>query len=368
MHTCCIFLDLKKAFDTADHYLLLQKLEITYGLRGIALDIMKSYLTNRQQYNKIDNKHSTKQNINCGVPQGSSLGPLLFILYINDLPLASLFSSTPFADDTMADKNLDTLEKRVNSELKLIDDWLQNNKLSLNYSKTCYLLFSKHLHISVNFKFSVHMNHSKIEKSNSVKCLGLLNDDKLNWSAQAQYLSLQLAKCCSMLYQARGYETEQTLIMLYHSCACSRIGYGITAWGTAADKYLKEIETKLNDLVRTIIWNKKFSRVTQLYKNLKLLKLRDVYNKELAKFVHQIYNNKTPFLFQDKFTKLEKIHSHKTRKPNSSNFFSPRVSKKAGQKKLGYRGVKLWNSLDENLKSKKLKTKTKTDMINLFLF
>ena len=93
----------------------------------------------------------------------------------------------------MTDKNLDTLEKRVNSELKLIDDWLQNNKLSLNYSKTCYLLFSKHLHILVNSKFSVYMNHSKIEKSNSVKYLGLIIDDKLNWSAHAQYLSLQSA-------------------------------------------------------------------------------------------------------------------------------------------------------------------------------
>ena len=129
----------------------------------------------------------------------------------------------------MADKNLDTLEKRVNTELKLKDDWLQNNKLSLKYSKTCYLLFSKHPHILVNSKFSVHMNHSKIKKSNSVKYLRLLIDDKLNWSAHAQYLSLQLAKCCSMLYQVRGYVTKQTLIMLYHSFTCSRISYGITA-------------------------------------------------------------------------------------------------------------------------------------------
>ena len=144
-----------------------------------------------------------------------------------------------------------------------------------------------------------------------------------------------------MLYQVRGYVTEQTLIMLYHSFACSRISNGITAWGTAADKYLKEIETKFNNIVRTITWNKEFSRVTQLYKNLKLLKPRDVYNLELAKFMHQIYNNNAPFLFQDKFTKLEKLYLHKTRKPSSSNFFLPRVSKNAGQNKLGFRGVKL---------------------------
>ena len=96
------------------------------------------------------------------------------------------------------------------------------------------------------------MNHSKIEKSNSVKYLGLLIDDKLNWSAHAQYPPLQLAKCCSMLYQVRGYVTKQTLIMLYHSFACSRIRYGITAWWTAVDKYLKEIETTLNNIMRTI--------------------------------------------------------------------------------------------------------------------
>ena len=198
------------------------------------------------------------------------------------------------------------------------------------------------------------MNHSKIEKSNAVKYLGLLNDDKLNWFAHAQYLSLQLIECCSVLYQVRGYVTEQRLIMLYHSFACSRISYEITAWGTAANKYLKEIETKLNNILRTITWNKKFSRVTQLIKNIKLLKQRTVYNLKSAKFMHQIYYNKTPFLFQDKYTKSEKLHSHKTRKPSSSNFFLPRVSKNVGQKKLGYRGVKLWNGFDKSLKSKSL--------------
>ena len=125
-------------------------------------------------------------------------------------------------------------------------------------------------------------------KSNSVKYLGLSIDDKFNWSAHAQYIFLQLAKCCSMLYQVRGCVTNQTSIMLHNSFACSRISNEITAWGTAADKYLKEIETKQNNIVWTIIWNKKFLRVTQLYKNLKLLKMRDNYNLELAKFINYI--------------------------------------------------------------------------------
>ena len=93
---------------------------------------------------------------------------------------------------------------------------ITNYHLTINYSKTCYLLFSKHPHTSVNSKFSVPMNHSKVERSNSVKYQGLLIDDKLHWSLRAQYLSLQLAKCCSMLYQVQGYVTEQTLIMFYH--------------------------------------------------------------------------------------------------------------------------------------------------------
>ena len=107
----------------------------------------------------------------------------------------------------------------------------------------------------------------------------------------------------------------------------------LSALSRSAFVNLKEIETKLNNIVRTITWNKKFSRVTQLYKNLKLLKLRDVYNLKLAKFMHQIYNNKTPFLFQDKFNKLEKIHSHKSKKPSSSNFFPTSRIKKYSIKK-----------------------------------
>ena len=100
LYSCSLFLDLSKAFDSVDHAILIKKLECMYGFRGIALELMKSYFNNRYQYTKISKSKSTLRKIKCSVPQGSSLGPLLFILYINDLPLASEFSTTLFADDT----------------------------------------------------------------------------------------------------------------------------------------------------------------------------------------------------------------------------------------------------------------------------
>ena len=114
--TCCIFLDLSKPFDTVNHSILLQKFEKMYGFRGRALSLMESYLTNRYQYTKIGDSKSRQRQINCGVPQGSSLGSLLFLLYVNDLRLVSQFSTTLFADDTLlalSDANLSRLENTL---------------------------------------------------------------------------------------------------------------------------------------------------------------------------------------------------------------------------------------------------------------
>ena len=144
-------------------------------------------------------------------------------------------------------------------QLRHIDLWLKQNKLTLNHSKTTYLLFNKQPHITVNSTFSLLINKNEIAKSNSVKYLGVWFDDKLNWSAHIQDLSLQLAKCSNMLYHICDFVTDSTLAMLYHSFVYNTITYGITAWGTASRNFLREVEVKQNNIIRTITWNKKFS-------------------------------------------------------------------------------------------------------------
>ena len=141
---CGIFIDLQKAFDTVDHHILLNKLEY-YGVRGLANNWFKSYLSNRQQFVSINGINSKKQIMKYGVPQGSVLGPLLFLIYINDLHKAIKFSTVHhFADDTnllVVGKSLKAIQKQINIDLKLLCKWLKADKISLHASKTELIIF-----------------------------------------------------------------------------------------------------------------------------------------------------------------------------------------------------------------------------------
>ena len=198
---CGIFFDLQKAFDTVDHQILLKKLE-HYGIIGRANDWFSSYLSNRQQFVSINGYKSKSQVMKYGVPRGSILGPLLFLIYINDLNKAIKYSTTHhFVDDTnllVVNKSIKKLQKEVNLDLKYLCKWLKANKISLNASKTEILIW-RHPNKPINYNLKLKIDGKKIIPSCVVKYLGILIDCHLNWQFQVNNLSAKLSRAIGML-------------------------------------------------------------------------------------------------------------------------------------------------------------------------
>ena len=222
--TCAIFLDLSKAFDTVDHSVLLWKLEHYYGIGGLSLQLFENYLHRREQYTVVNKCRSQTQQINCVLPQGSISSSLLFSLYVNDLPKVSNFKTSLFADDTclmLANKNIDILEKMVDQEINKVDSWMRHNKLSLNYSKTVYMIFNSDKKQSSPFR--VQIGNNLINRGNSTKYLGMHLDHKLNWDTHISKLESKLSCYSGIFYRIREYLSTNELKMIYFNLVYSHL-------------------------------------------------------------------------------------------------------------------------------------------------
>ena len=214
-----------------DSSILLRKLE-HYGVRDIALSWFRSYLTDREQYVNVNNCNSTLHKLKYGVPQGSILGPILFILYINDLPqISKIAHHIYFADDANLIISADTciqLSLLVNEVLSLVLHWATNNGLKLNASKTKYMIFS-------NKKVDdiiIYLGEDRLRKSETEKFLGILIDSKLNWSDHIQILSTKISRNAGILLKLKGKVPSKILHLIYNSFIQSHLYYCATVWGT----------------------------------------------------------------------------------------------------------------------------------------
>ena len=347
LFSCGVFVDLEKAFDTVNHKNLLAKLE-HYGVRSVANDWFRSYLSNRSQLVDLGNDASSSKNVTCGVPQGSILGPLLFLLYINDMRHALKFSVVHhFADDTnllYSHKNQKILRKNINTDLELLFQWLCANRLSLNVKKTEFIIF-RPARTSLKDRVTLTLNGCKIFESTKVKYLGIILDPRLTWKHHIFELSKKLSRSVGMLYNMKKLGCDDKILLsLYYSLFQSHLGYGLAAWGSSV--FAKNLFVIQKRAIRALFGLSYNDSTSDSFRKFKILSLENLYRLKLASLMWDFDHSLLPSHLQKLFKYSSEIHSYGTRSSENANLarnFS--CNTQVGSLMLKFMGPKVLNSL-----------------------
>ena len=282
-----VFIDLSKAFDSVNHRLLIYKLE-RYGFRGCFGGLLRSYLSNRQQFIDVSGHQSTKKFIIAGVPQGSVLGPLLFNIYINDLAYFITNNNMIFyADDGVFYKAGDdgvTVGASLNDSLCSFNQWLGVNGLLVNTSKTKYMIFSTSHIMDLN----IIINNNQISRVDSFKYLGITLDSFLTYTEHINNLIQKFSLIQGLCYSLSSAIPGEALLAIYHSLAYPHVILHNLLWGGAASTTLQKLQVAQNKLLRNIFPS---SRTAEMYLNNGLLNIRAVIEWQTLLFLYKWSNN-----------------------------------------------------------------------------
>ena len=308
-----LFLDLSKAFDMINHKILLEKLAF-YGFDFLSNKWVNSYLSDRYQYVEYEECSSPKSLICRGVPQGSVLGPLLFLIFINDIcNCSSIFEFILFADDTsliapMCSFVTSDITCDVNCELEKVSNWLSANELVLNVKKTKFMLFhsfGKNLNrVTIP---QIKINDTLIERVNTFDFLGFVIDETLSWNYHINKIATKIGRVIGVMSKLKRLVPSHTLKLMYNSLILPHINYGITLWGHKSSRLVK-LQKKA---IRVLSKSKYNAHTEPILKKESLLSIDDIYHLNCLKFYHKYVNSKLPSYFKDYYER--RSHHYNTR-------------------------------------------------------
>ena len=301
MFAACFFLDLRKAFDTIDHEILLEKL-FHIGFRGPSHDYVSSNISDRKQYVQVGQFRSNEQLINKGVPQGSVLGPLLFCLYINDIVGAVDADVVLFADDAAFFVSANTLLLLYSKLHKLLSDlakYLKVNKLVPNISKSKLMFFASRKCdelIAMNFDGEI------VEWVDEYKYLGLHINNKMCFASHIEKISSRVSRFSGVFYSLYKILPRRLLILLYFTFILPHLTLHIEIWGAAPDCHLRKLAVRQNQILRTILGIRYIDfiptvRTEEMYRNLKVLTIKNLFKLQLFRFMVLLLNDELPMFY-----------------------------------------------------------------------
>ena len=332
----------------------------------------RSYLANRSQFVEWNGSKSDLLPLETGVPQGSILGPLLFLLYINDLPAAVSLKSVMFADDTnllISSDNFDFLIHTLNKELEKINDYFKANQLKLNAQKTKMVYFSKrNTNAAVN-EAIVKLDGITLEFEESASFLGLQIDSHLSWDKHCTKVANTISRNNSMINRVKKLLPPATLKLLYYSFIQPHLQYGLTVWGSCSNQNKKRVIAIQKRAVRTVCKAYFNSHTEPRMKKIGILKLEDLYKQQCLVNMHDCVHENAPYPIR-KLVQLESHVSHfnlRSNTQNPLNVTAPITKSRISSQSFSSKGPLFWNPLSTELKGIKRKSSFKNKIKRITL-